>query len=304
MHLTWKRFSYPLSTPLSLSTGLLSAREGLYITLSDQSLVGTGEAAPLPGFSWESLEDIEKQLSRMSDLLSTKSLPSAEAVLKGELRFLNAAPALQFGLESAVLNAQSYHFPQAIPVKVNALLSGPTKTLTPVVQKKLSEGYTCFKLKVGGRQIQEEIIRIHHVLALLPPSCTLRLDANRQWDLASAITIGKAIIHPQLDYIEEPLNAPEKLDRFYQETGLPIAWDESVLTLPHDWEPGIGLKACILKPTLLGLSKSLALANQCIDYGILPVISSCFESRVGLDVLIELAGSLPVDTWHGLEEIV
>ena len=71
---------------------------------------------------------------------------------------------------------------------------------------------------------------------------------------------------------------------------LPCALDESLLELTPDTLPSVSeIKAIVLKPTLLGFEKAMQFARSATGLGMIPVVSSTFESGVGLDALVHMA---------------
>ena len=74
---------------------------------------------------------------------------------------------------------------------------------------------------------------------------------------------------------------------------LPLAIDESLLEMdPGNLLSCSGVKAVVLKPTLLGIEKTMQFAREALRVGMTPVISSAFESSVGITVLAQIASSL------------
>ncbi len=276
--LAWNRFSFSLSHPVQLRGQWLDCREGIYLELTDTyGHVRIGEAAPLPGFSQETVDDIEAELTR------------------GSLNF-KGFPSLQFAYEWATLDFEKKSVRQ--PIQTNALLMGP-KTVEQFYRKK-AQGFTCFKLKVGFQMLQHDIDQVKELVAHMAPQHTLRLDANQAWTLSEAIDFGKRVAHPQIDYIEEPTSCWEDWEHFYNETGIPLAVDETVVRIQAIPALFPGLKAVVLKPTLLGFLCAQTLAFEAIQMGLHPVISSCFETEVGLEGLRYLASTFPVQVPHGV----
>ena len=78
------------------------------------------------------------------------------------------------------------------------------------------------------------------------------------------------------------------------------------------WPSGTFAVAFVLKPTLLGgLSRTLRVAGQALRLGVTPVVSSAYESGVGMAALVALAagiGDCPVpaglDTYRAMAEDV
>jgi len=142
--LIWSRFELPLVKPLTVTATALSsavggasnqhglgAREGLVVTISlgkemagksltdpagsDEISVGSGEISPLPGLHRESLEEAERQLALVSELLRGKPVPRTVAMLGGRLGLWlrdalgfdpeRLCPSVRWGLETALLSA-------------------------------------------------------------------------------------------------------------------------------------------------------------------------------------------------------
>ncbi|MCF6238543.1 MAG: hypothetical protein L3J79_06990, partial [Candidatus Marinimicrobia bacterium] len=213
---------------------------------------------------------------------------------------------VHFGVETALLsllaNARNLslgamlygHTSNKIPV--NGLIRSSLSDWVPEADYLVGEGYSTLKIKVGRINAILEARGIQEIRQFVGPDIKLRLDANRSWDLDTAMEFGKAVVSADIEYIEEPLENPADLPRFYDGCGVNFAFDE---TLHRITDPTIsfasytGLKAFVLKPTLIGCTaRFINLVNQAKDQNILPVISASYESDVGLAVLAQLAGSI------------
>ena len=75
---------------------------------------------------------------------------------------------------------------------------------TAIVKKKLAEGYSAFKIKVGfGDELDRQ--NLEKVRKLLGPDLLLMADANQAWNLPDAKRMIESISHLELLWIEEPL---------------------------------------------------------------------------------------------------
>lgn len=258
-------------------------RSGVIIELeNEEGFIGHAEAAPLEGFSKESL----------SDVLDHDS-------------FLNSEhPSLQFALDMARLEILSVKEGQPIRrllnpealdyLPVHPLVDsargdnterneGSKKGLSPIV-----------KLKVGKDRNENVQEVIDSVNAWSSKGHMLRVDANRLWTLDEALIFAKGVKGASIDYLEEPLQDPSELSAFFSETKMPIALDE---TLYLDQLGDIDLKsvsAFVIKPTLIGsLVKLERLVYIAKKHNLQVVISSSFESNIGLRHLAQLGAA-----WH------
>ena len=284
-------FSLPFSKTFSVKRNLISQRKGLIIRLtSEKDTVGFGEISPLPGFSSESLKKARQQVV----ILRSK-------VLNKNIIFRNIPqlfPSVRFGLESAVFNLltkKESAFKKSIPLI--GLLQGSMKDVVCEAQKLLRQGFQNFKLKVGTENILQDIEKVQRIQIILKNQATLRLDANQFWKFADALRFAKAIEKNSIEYIEEPFKdistQLQRVTEFFKETGIPVALDESLGGMnPKNFQSLKGLKAFILKPTILGgIEKTLQWIQRAKALKVPAVISSAFESGVGISMLAQLARS-------------
>jgi O-succinylbenzoate synthase len=321
-----KAFSYtlPLTKPLRLRHHTITHRQGLLLRINDiDGHLGWGETAPLPGFSTESYVEAIRQIIDLHALLTDVEIPDSATRLDGSVSNLtesmNLLPSVQFGVESAILNllANAAHTPlcvllggeQSPSVALNALASGTTREILRVATEAAGNGFRAIKVKVGRNPLVDEIslvTRLSQNLKNTDASVTLRLDANRAWDFDEAAWFAEGIADCAIEYIEEPCATLEDSLKVARNTGLPIALDESLTDLqPQQLEDVQGCAAVVLKPTLLGgVEKSTTWARQAQKIGIKAVMSSSFESSLGILTLAHMAATMSDDqTPHGLDTL-
>jgi O-succinylbenzoate synthase len=320
------RFSLPLREPLILRDTPLHRREGVLLRLyGDDGSEGWGESAPLPGFSVESPDQAFVQLRRLAGSLIGREVKDDWTDPNGafgrELERIVPAPSVRFGLELAVWNMRAASSGKLLPelfaeqprgrVPVNGLLSGSWDEVLEEARRMKDAGYETVKLKVGARNVAEDVRLVRKLVEEPGNTISLRLDANRAWGYEqSAEFLGGA---PRLEYLEEPLSDPALLPQLVREYGAPVALDESLVGMePEALEEHRYARAVVLKPTLLGgISNTLRMAGRALRLGMTPVVSSAYESGVGTAALVALAagiGEHPVpaglDTYRALAEDV
>jgi O-succinylbenzoate synthase len=235
----------------------LEGRSRLILHLQEGSKESWGEAAPLPGWSEESLEDIVKQAITLTPPF---------------------APSLTFGMLSALANLRD-PLPDIPPVPVSYFLSGTLSEIGVQAEKAILSGFKSAKLKIGHLDFNEAL----YLVRQLKDHLYLRLDVNQAWDLDEALSFFSHFKKEDFDYVEEPLKNPEEL-RFFTH---PFALDESLrdnFFIDHPL-----LKALVIKPTLhedwlkwLGRGKEI-------------ILSSAFESDLGHAHLALLAFRLKLN---------
>ena len=318
------RYDLALSEPVTLKDATLHRRQGALIRLTaDDGSEGWGEAAPLPNFSPESLEDTTEQLRAIASTSSGRetsanfSKPDATPFIE----LTSVTPSGRFGLEVALLNLLSAHHGKTLPellgddpakaVQTSGLISGSVEKALAEASALVGEGYRVVKLKVGRRSVSEDAQIVRRVGEILGRVVALRLDANRAWGFDEALEFARMISGTRVEYIEEPLAAPARLAELARGWGLPVALDESLVGMkPEDLGLHAYARAVVLKPTLLGgVSRVLDLAEAAKTLGMVPVLSSSYEAGVGIGALVALAavvGEEPagLDTYRALAKDV
>jgi L-fuconate dehydratase len=71
------------------------------------------------------------------------------------------------------------------------------------VQRSVDQGFTAFKLKVGG-SLDHDVRRAQALRKIAGPEATIMLDANQQWSLPKAIVACKELANMRPYWIEEP----------------------------------------------------------------------------------------------------
>ncbi|CAN5603797.1 o-succinylbenzoate synthase [soil metagenome] len=300
-------YSLPLIRPVRFGDVALTERQGVLIRLAMESgEVGWGDAAPLPGFSAENLVTARQQLERLLPVLSGREFSLSDfltpsGVFKELLDRAGLAPSARFAVELAACEAAANLLGLALP---NALHPNPVATLpinalltdaanvTEDVARVVGQGYSTVKLKVGQLRPQEAASAVREARQTGGLDLSIRLDANRGWSWDAACLFAEELRDERIDYIEEPLKQPERLQDLAKQTGLPIALDESlshvyVDALITDW-----LAAIVVKPTIVGgIAATLRLATRAHERGVRVVLSGAFESGVGMRGVAALAAA-------------
>ena len=150
--------------------------------------------------------------------------------------------------------------------------------------------YACVKLKVGRAPLRAELPMISRLRA---QGARLRLDGNRALSVDAAQQLADAA-GDALEFFEEPVAAA---DLELAIARMPVALDEALLE--REAVPA-GAAAFVLKPTLLGADRTLALIHLAEARDTPVIISSCYESAVGRTALVRFAAAVAPDATHGL----
>ena len=286
------QYQIPMDAGVILRNQRLKQREGLLVRLTQGEQTGWGEIAPLPGFSHESLAEARLALQDWLDRWSSaKEAPLPEL------------PSVAFGLSCALAELTDT-LPQAADYRVAPLCSGDPDEL--ILALAAMSGDKVAKVKIGEYEAVRDGMVVNLLLEAVP-DLRLRLDTNRRWTPLKARQFAKYVnpaYRSRIAFIEEPCQTPEQSREFSLETGIAIAWDESLREANFTFQSEPGVVAVVIKPTLTGsldsIRQQVTAAHQ---QGQIAVISSSLESSLGLTQLARIAAWLTPGVIPGLDTL-
>lgn len=306
-------YCLPLTRPLPVGSGLLTERRGILVEITgEKGASAVGEAAPLPGYSAETIETCRDGLIGWAGRASDAGIPPGVERLSGEfalwLEGYHLPPAARFAVEYATLGVVAAERGIKVSTLINptpaatiticALVTGDADSVASDIAHRCSKGYTCFKLKVTDSDPIAAASAVHRVHRCLRHNQRLRLDVNRRYDANRAARFLTGLAGLSIDYVEEPTFEDAHLSRLIEcgqslAPPIGIAKDESLRSIePIDLADYSQLKAVVLKPTLLGLERAMQFARAARESGQEIVISACYESAVGLVALAQCAAAM------------
>jgi O-succinylbenzoate synthase len=291
-----RRFRQPLRT----AHGLWRWRQGILLRCQDDAgRVGFGEAAPLPWFGTETLDQAQQFWRQKAGWLRTEAallvpdgLPASQFAVGAALSEMTAAP----GPAGSVYPLGHEDICGLLPAGGNAL-----ETWSGL----WTRGHRTFKWKVGVFPVAAELAWLESLIGQLPADCRLRLDANGGLTLQEAeawlarcdalgIAAGDSIqgsASGGIEYLEQPLPPGqfEAMQRLSHQFETAIALDESVSTR-------VGRETCdrqnwpglyVIKPSIGGYPARLKAFLSRVGPRV--TFSSAFETVVGRQAVLGLA---------------
>ncbi|TYG79760.1 hypothetical protein ES288_D02G162700v1 [Gossypium darwinii] len=295
----------------------------LSLTLEDGS-IGYGEVAPLE-ISQENLLDVEEQLRFLFHVMKGVTINYFLPMLKSSfsswiwktlgIPVCSLFPSVRCGLEMAILNAIAMSHGSSLlnilyplrerteeksenlaSIRICALIdsSGTPEEVARIAVDLVEEGFTAIKIKVARRADPvEDAAVIQEVRKKVGCHIDLRVDANRNWTYEQAIKFGFLVKDYNLQYIEEPVQHESDIIRYCEESGLPVALDETIDNCPEN-PLNLLVKynhhqivALVIKPTVIGgFEKAAMIAQWAHIQGKMAIISAAFESGLALSVYI------------------
>ena len=214
----------------------------------------------------------------------------------GEFSPLPGYPCDPRRCEEAVREAVFLGWPAArrAEIPVNGLIPsvGP-EAAAGLAQEAIAAGVTTLKVKVGGGPLDDDADRVAAVRAALGPAGRLRLDANGAWDVDGATAAIRRLAPFDLEFVEQPVADLADLAEVRRRVAVPVAADESLRSL-GDARRLAALEAAdvvVVKVQPLG---GVRAALKVIEAaGVPAVVSSLYETSVGLAAGAALAAALP-----------
>jgi L-alanine-DL-glutamate epimerase-like enolase superfamily enzyme len=300
------RVRVPFRRPFATATGMWLHREAWLIRLVDRDgRIGMGEAVLEPA-AGEVAETILASLVReAAATAATGRLPGSNELGAhgGPGRALRAAidaALLDLGAPGPARGATAVLAPRAPGVPVNGTIAfaGPNAGAEAALQA-VAAGFTTLKLKAGAERETEALVaRVRAIRTAVGPDVRLRLDVNGAWDLATAAERLGAVSRFGIEYAEQPLAADdvEGMAELRRLVAVPIAADEAVESIGavRALLAAAAVDVLVVKPARVGGPVAVAeIAARAAERGVPVVVSTLFETGVGIAAALAAAGALP-----------
>ena len=301
------------------SRGLMKDKTSWFIKLwheGDPEVYGIGECGPLPGLSIDSRPDYEEQLISVIGRLNQSSF---EDPLQEELRQIvpPGLPSLVFGLETAALDLHhrgqriifNNEFLKGQKIPINGLIwMGDMDFMMGQISIKISEGFRCIKMKVGGLDFDRECDVLNYIRKrYFRENITIRLDANGAFKIDDVLYKLEQLSRYTIHSIEQPIKPNLKeMEELCRKSPIAVALDEELIgkeTYDEKTELLRRLKPryIVLKPMLHGGFKGceewIAIAEK-LSIGWW--ITSSLESSIGLNAICQFTANYKTDLHQGL----
>ena len=285
--------------PAGTSRGIYTERRVWLVRVSDGSLVGLGECAPLPQLSCDDIPNYADVLRHFCDDVERTGAIDYVA--------MRDYPSMLFGLEAAMMKSPVlFDTPfsrgeEGIPI--NGLVwMGTFDEMRQRIEQKLEQGFRCVKLKIGAIDFDSELELIRQIRRRFSHhDVELRVDANGAFRYEDdALYKLELLSQYALHSIEQPIPAGQwsYLSELCRESPLPIALDEELIGINDSDQKRqmlniIRPRYIVLKPSLHGgMAGVREWVDIARDMGIGSWITSALESNVGLNAIAQLCSSI------------
>lgn len=309
-------FPYQLQfqKPSGTSRGILTHKKIWIIKLWNEEnphIVGLGECNPLVGLSIDDRPDFEEKLREFCKAVNSAGATTAE--LEGTI--LNF-PSIRFAFESALKDLETggkrilFDNPFSRGeqgIRINGLVwMDDAQSMKKSIAQKITQGYTCIKLKIGAIDFEQELALIKEIRRNFSASeIEIRVDANGAFTAKEVASKLDKLAALKLHSIEQPIRQGQAtvMAKLCKNTPLPIALDEELIMHTSRTEKAqllqfIQPQYIILKPSLIGGWKaSQEWINIAEQQNTGWWITSALESNIGLNAIAqwtyELKSTMP-----------
>ncbi len=296
------RVRIPFRRPFPTATGMWLERDAWILRVIDgDSRIGLGEAV-VEDPSDDVADTILTALIREAVAAAAVGSPPTAIDLEQ-----HGAPgrALRAALDSALLDLDRPTPPSdtaldGAGVGVNATVPsvGPAAA-AEAARQAMESGFTTLKMKAGAERETEVLVeRVRAIRTAVGPDVRIRLDLNGAWDLATAEDRVGAVARFDIEYVEQPLAADDidGLAELRRRVRVPIAADEGARSVSavRALLAADAVDVLVVKPARVGGRAAVAeIAEMAAEQGVAVVISTLFETGVGIAAGLAVAAVLP-----------
>jgi muconate cycloisomerase len=305
----------PMKKPVIMAGEEVRRADNVLVRIeTDTGLIGWGEAASAPVMTGDTLESLVAAVRYLSAALlgrEAADIDGAHAAMDGRMYGNHGAKA---AIDIALFDLAG----KASGTPVHALLGEEKRRRMPLLgvvgggdydgdlrdaEKKKTDGFTVYKIKVGIDTPQADAARTRAICAALGPCMLVSADANQGFSVEEALTYVRAVDGCGLDFFEQPVMADDLagMAKIAAATSIALGADEGIHSL-DDIRRHAERKAArgvSLKAIKLGGIKALAEAGRlCGSLG-MSVNISCKtgESSIASAAALHVATVIPNIDW-------
>jgi L-alanine-DL-glutamate epimerase-like enolase superfamily enzyme len=296
----FERVTLPLERAFTISRGTQTEVPNLVVRIEDEGgMVGVGSAAPAAHYG-ETPATVEAVLPELLAVVESVGDPHALAEIARRMReTVRDNPAARCAVSIALhdLCAKRLGVPlyrlwgldaDATPDTSFTIGIDDVETMRQKTRDALDAGHSTLKVKVGTDRDRDIVSAVRDEA----PDATIRVDANEGWRPREAVENSEWLADLGVEFVEQPVPAeePENLRYVYERSALPVAADESCVTLED--VPQIADRADIANLKLMkcgGLREAMRMIHTARAHGLEVMLGCMLESNASIAAACHLA---------------
>ncbi|WP_248895459.1 dipeptide epimerase [Haloplanus halobius] len=296
---SFERVSLPVAGEFTISRGTQTEVETVVVRIESDGMQGIGAAAPTAHYG----ETVETVTAVLPDLLAAVERvgdpPSLDRIgreLEATVRDNPAARAAVsiacHDLAATRLDVPLYQqlgldHADAPPTSYTVAIDDPD-AMADAAAAAVDEGYTVLKVKLGTDDDRKRIAAVRDAA----PDTAIRVDANEAWTPHEAVRKSQWLADQAIEFLEQPVPAehPDGLRYVHERSALPIAADESCLTLTD--VPAVADRVDIVNLKLMkcgGIREAIRMIHAARAHGLEVMLGCMVESTASLAAACHLA---------------
>ena len=296
----FERVELPLADPFTISRGTEDVVENVIVRVTDDGgMTGVGAAAPSAHYG-ETADTVEAVLPTLLEVVESVGDPHALSRIERRLReTVRDNPAARAAVSVALhdlaakrLGVALYRLwgldPDETPPTSFTVGLDDTDRMREKAADAVEAGYLTLKVKLGTDRDREIVDAVREAA----PEATLRVDANEAWTPREAVENGAWLAEAGVEFLEQPVPAenPEGLRFVYERSPLPVAVDESCVTLED--VPRVADRADVVNLKLMkcgGLAEARRMVHAARAHGLEVMLGCMLETNAAIAAACHLA---------------
>jgi L-alanine-DL-glutamate epimerase-like enolase superfamily enzyme len=296
----FERVSLPLADDFTIARGTQETAENVVVRLADEGgMTGHGAAAPSPHYG-ETVDTVAAVLPDLIEEAESVGDPHALARIERRMRErVRGNPAAHAAVSAALydlaakrLGVPLYRLwgldPDACPPTSFTIGLDTTERVREKTADAIDAGYPVLKLKLGTDRDAELLEAVREAA----PDATLRVDANEAWTPREAVEASRLLAEHDVEFVEQPVPAEnhEGLRFVHERSAVPVAVDESVVTLPD--VPRVADACDVVNLKLMkcgGLAEARRMIHAARAHGLEVMLGCMIETNAAIAAACHLA---------------
>ncbi|MFA9516550.1 dipeptide epimerase [Halopenitus sp. H-Gu1] len=295
-----ERITLDLDRPFTIARGTETTAENVIVRVVDEGgMAGIGAASPAERYG-ETAATVEAVLPELLSIVEDVGDPHALSAIERRMRdAVRDNPAARAAVSIALHDLVAKRLgvplhrlwgldPAATPRTSYTVGLDDPDEMADRARNAVESGYPILKVKLGTDRDRERLEAVRSAA----PEATIRVDANEAWTPKEAVRKSQWLADLGVEFLEQPVPAenPEGLRFVYERSALPIAADESCVTVAD--VPRIADRCDIANLKLMkagGLREARRMIATAHAHGLEVMIGCMIESNASIAAAAQLA---------------